>query len=134
MSCEIGPRILTPEAHAVAFLHAAFIRVSVDLQPRCVASGQSVNGPSTGYPTRRSAPPLRHVATAIADLRRIPVASMVGLIVISLGLGADLVAHAGPAIDHDHGAQLSAHLLTFVGMAVVLAGVVLDSLRSTRRR
>jgi hypothetical protein len=96
----------------------------------------SVNRVNRGYPTRRSAPRLRLVAKAIADLRQIPVVSMVGLLVISLGLGADLVAHARPAIDHDHGAtgaQLTAHLLTFVGMAVVLAGVLLDGLRSTRR-
>jgi hypothetical protein len=62
---------------------------------------------------------------------------MVGLLIIGLGLGADLVAHAGPSFDHDHGvsgAQVSAHLVTFVGMVVVLAGVVVDGLRSTFRR
>jgi hypothetical protein len=97
----------------------------------------SVNRLNRGYPTRRFAPRLRAIAAAIAGLRQIPAVSMVGLIVISLGLGADLVAHAGPTIPHDHGgtgAQLSAHLMTFVGMAVVLAGVVLDGLRPTRRR
>lgn len=73
---------------------------------------------------------------AIAGLRLIPSVSMLGLIVIGIGLGADLIAHAGPALEHDHGAtggQLSAHLVTFVGMVGVLAGVVVDGLRSSLR-
>jgi hypothetical protein len=87
----------------------------------------------TGQPTRAA----RLLAIASSELRLIPTLSVVGLIVIALGLGADLVAHAGPALDHDHGvtaAQLSAHFLTFVGMVLVLAGVVVDGLRSTVRR
>jgi hypothetical protein len=54
-----------------------------------------------------------------------------------LGFAADLLAHLDPALDHDHGAmtgpQLSAHLVVFAGMALVLIGVVLDGVRSGRR-
>jgi hypothetical protein len=54
-----------------------------------------------------------------------------------LGLAADLLAHLDPALDHDHGAmtgpQLSAHLVVFVGMTLVLIGVVVDGVRSGLR-
>ena len=54
-----------------------------------------------------------------------------------LGIAADLVAHLDPALDHDHGGvtgpELSAHLVVFVGMALVLIGVVIDGVRSGRR-
>jgi len=54
-----------------------------------------------------------------------------------LGLGADLLAHLDPALDHDHGAmtgpQLTAHLVVFIGMALVLFGVVADGVRTGRR-
>ena len=54
-----------------------------------------------------------------------------------LGLAADLLAHLDPALDHDHGAmtgpQLTAHLVVFIGMALVLFGVVVDGVRSGRR-
>jgi hypothetical protein len=54
-----------------------------------------------------------------------------------LGIAADLVAHLDPAFDHDHvgmtGPELSAHLVVFVGMALVLIGVVVDGVRSGRR-
>ena len=81
---------------------------------------------------------------AIAAIRRVsivagqlPIASQIGLAVMVLGLATDLLAHLDPALDHDHGAmtgpQLSAHLVVFVGMALVLIGVVLDGVRSGRR-
>jgi hypothetical protein len=54
-----------------------------------------------------------------------------------VGIAADLVAHLDPARDHDHGGvigpELSAHLIVFVGMALVLIGVVVDGVRSGRR-
>lgn len=54
-----------------------------------------------------------------------------------LGIAADLVAHLDPALDHHHGGvtgpELSAHLVVFVGMALVLIGVVVDGVRSSRR-
>jgi hypothetical protein len=81
---------------------------------------------------------------AIAAIRRVsivasrfPIASQIGLAVMVLGLATDLLAHLDPALDHDHGAmtgpQLSAHLVVFAGMALVLIGVVLDGVRSGRR-
>ena len=81
---------------------------------------------------------------AVAGVRRLsrtahqfPIGSQIGLAVMVLGFAADLVAHLDPALDHDHGAitgpQLSAHLVVFVGMALVLIGVVIYGVRSSRR-
>jgi hypothetical protein len=81
---------------------------------------------------------------AIAAIRRLstmahqlPIGSQIGLAVMVLGLAADLLAHLDPALDHNHGAitgpQLSAHLVVFIGMALVLIGVVVDGVRSGRR-
>lgn len=60
-----------------------------------------------------------------------------GFAVMVLGIAADLVAHLDPALDHHHGGvtgpELSAHLVVFVGMALVLIGVVVDGVRSSRR-
>ena len=81
---------------------------------------------------------------AVAAARRLtrtanqlPIGSRIGLAVMVLGFAADLVAHLDPALDHDHGGvtvpQLSAHLVVFVGMALVLIGVVIDGVRSSRR-
>jgi hypothetical protein len=64
--------------------------------------------------------------------------SRIGLAVMAAGLAADLITQLDPSLDHDHGAmtgpQLSAHLVVFVGMTLVLVGVVVDGIRSTRRR
>lgn len=72
-----------------------------------------------------------------AMARQLPIGSQIGLAVMVLGLAADLLAHLDPALDHDHGAmtgpQVSAHLVVFIGMALVLAGVVVDGVRSGRR-
>jgi hypothetical protein len=69
--------------------------------------------------------------------RQLPLGSRVGLAVMVLGIAADLVAHLDPALDHHHGSvtgsELSAHLVVFVGMALVLIGVVIDGVRSGRR-
>jgi hypothetical protein len=69
--------------------------------------------------------------------RELPVGSKIGFAVMVLGLAADLVAHLDPAFDHSHGGvtgpELSAHLVVFVGMALVLIGVVADGVRSARR-
>jgi hypothetical protein len=69
--------------------------------------------------------------------RQLPLGSKVGFAVMVLGFAADLVAHLDPALEHDHGGmtgpQLSAHLVVFVGMALVLIGVVIDGVRSGRR-
>jgi hypothetical protein len=67
----------------------------------------------------------------------IPLASKVGFLVIVVGLAADVIAHLGATGGHDHGssagAELSAHLVVFLGMVLVLIGVVIDGLRSGRR-
>ena len=77
----------------------------------------------------------RHMSRTAHEL---PIGSQIGLVVMVLGFAADLLAHLDPALDHDHGAmtgpQLSAHLVVFVGMALVLIGVVVDGIRSGRRR
>jgi hypothetical protein len=68
---------------------------------------------------------------------QLPLGSKIGFAVMVLGIAADLVAHLDPALDHHHGGvtgpELSAHLVVFVGMALVLIGVVVDGLRSGRR-
>jgi hypothetical protein len=70
--------------------------------------------------------------------RQLPIGSQIGLAVMVLGFAADLLAHLDPGLDHDHGAmtgpQLSAHLVVFIGMALVLIGVVVDGVRSGRRQ
>jgi hypothetical protein len=67
----------------------------------------------------------------------LPLGSKIGFAVMVLGIAADLVAHLDPALDHHHGGvtgpELSAHLVVFVGMALVLIGVVIDGVRSGRR-
>jgi hypothetical protein len=57
--------------------------------------------------------------------------------VIAIGMFADLLAHidvgfaeAGAAMTS---AQLSAHLVTFLGMVLVLVGAVVDGMRPDRR-
>ena len=68
---------------------------------------------------------------------QLPLGSKLGFAVMVLGIAADLVAHLDPALDHHHGGatgpELSAHLVVFVGMALVLVGVVIDGVRSGRR-
>jgi hypothetical protein len=67
----------------------------------------------------------------------LPLGSKIGFAVMGLGIAADLVAHLDPALDHQHGGvtgpELSAHLVVFLGMALVLIGVVVDGVRSGRR-
>ena len=69
--------------------------------------------------------------------RRIPTGARLGLIVMGLGIIADLIAHVDPALEHDHGTvtgpQVSAHLVVFLGMAVILASVVVDGVRRSGR-
>jgi hypothetical protein len=69
--------------------------------------------------------------------QQLPLGSKIGFTVMVLGIAADLVAHLDPALDHHHGGvtgpELSAHLVVFVGMALVLIGVVIDGVRSGRR-
>ena len=71
------------------------------------------------------------------EAARIPAVSKLGFVVILLGLAGDLVVHLTAGVGHDHGGasgtMLSAHLVVFVGMAIVLLGVIADGVRSTSR-
>jgi len=66
------------------------------------------------------------------EVPQIPLWSKVGFIVILLGLAADVFTHLTAGIDRDHAGastpELSAHLVVFIGMVVVLVGVLVDGL------
>jgi hypothetical protein len=68
---------------------------------------------------------------------QLPLGPKIGFAVMVAGFAADLVAHLDPALGHSHGGatgpELSAHLVVFVGMALVLIGVVVHGVRSGRR-
>lgn len=68
---------------------------------------------------------------------QLPLGARMGLAVMVLGVAADLVAHLDPALADHHGGvtdpEQSAHRVVFVGMALVLIGVVIDGVRSGRR-
>jgi hypothetical protein len=68
----------------------------------------------------------------------LPILSRLGLILIAGGIGADVIAHVSAGLEHDHGSvtagQLSAHLIVFIGMALVLIGIVVDGVFLTRHR
>jgi hypothetical protein len=68
---------------------------------------------------------------------QLPLGSKIGFAVMVLGIAADVVAHLDPALDNHHGGvtgpELSAHLVVFAGMALVLIGLVIDGVRSGRR-
>ena len=69
---------------------------------------------------------------------RPPLLSLLGLGVVVVGVVVDLFVHfsAGPV--HDHGgfspSEHSAHLIVVLGMAISLAGVVIDGVRRQARR
>ena len=70
----------------------------------------------------------------------LPLIARIGLIVLVLGGIADVVAHFGVAVgtpDAGHSAghtadEIAAHLQVFVGMVLILLGVVVDGIRQTR--
>jgi hypothetical protein len=72
------------------------------------------------------------------ELLSFPLLTQIGLLILVVGGLADVVAHleaVGYAEHlHEHTAsELSAHLIGFVGMVVILLGVVLDGARRTLR-
>ena len=76
------------------------------------------------------------IEAVVRTARSLPTLARVGLGVLAFGGLADLVAHLGaPATTAGHSAdQLSAHLIVFVGMVLVMAGVVVDGVRISRTR
>ncbi len=76
------------------------------------------------------------IERASETAHQLPLGSKVGFAVMVLGIAADVVAHLDPSADHQHGGvsgpELSAHLVVFVGMALVLIGVVIDGVRAGR--
>ena len=71
-----------------------------------------------------------------AELRALPLLVRIGLVILVIGGFADVVAHLEAAGHADHlhehtAAEISAHLIGFVGMVVVLLGVVVDGARRT---
>lgn len=82
-------------------------------------------------------PSVAAIDRASETAHRLPLGSKIGLAVMVLGIVADLVAHLDSGLEHSHGgvtgAELSAHLVVFVGMALVLIGVVVDGVLSGRR-
>jgi hypothetical protein len=73
-------------------------------------------------------------------MSRPPLVSLAGLVVIGAGLVLDLLVHlALPPSGHQHGlgfspSEHSAHLVVMLGMALTLAGVVIDGARLQLRR
>ena len=69
------------------------------------------------------------------QIRALPLAIRLGLVVIVFGGLADLVTHLSFADAAEPGghtpAQLSAHAVVFAGMVLVLAGVVADGVRQS---
>lgn len=74
---------------------------------------------------------------SLQQLVSLPVITRIGLVIMVLGGLADVAAHLEAAghtgHQHEHtAAELSAHLIGFVGMVVVLLGIVLDGVRRQR--
>jgi hypothetical protein len=71
---------------------------------------------------------------------RLPLSARIGVAVLVFGILEDLVAHSigSPATpDAGHtGAELMGHFIVFVGMVLILAGIVIDGARQAvaRRR
>ena len=70
----------------------------------------------------------------VRELISLPVITRLGLVILVVGGLADVAAHLGAVGHTEHlhehtTSELSAHLIGFVGMVVVLLGVVLDGLR-----
>jgi hypothetical protein len=69
--------------------------------------------------------------------RPIPGGVRGGAIAIAIGLVYDLAAHSAAAPAHGHAfpsEQHLAHLVVLVGMAMILAAIVLDGVRNQHRR
>ncbi len=72
-------------------------------------------------------------------MSRPPLLSLAGLLVIGAGLALDVVVHLTLPATHQHHAgfspsEHSAHLVVMLGMALTLAGVVIDGARLQLQR
>ena len=72
------------------------------------------------------------------ELISLPLLTRVGLVILVIGGLADVVAHLEVVGHTEHlhehtTSELSAHLIGFVGMVVILLGVLLDGVRRTYR-
>ena len=70
----------------------------------------------------------------VRELISLPVITRIGLVIMVVGGLADVAAHLEAAGHTEHlhehtPSELSAHLIGFVGMVVVLLGILLDGLR-----
>lgn len=110
-----------PYAHVHSHVHLARTRA---------LSGRHAAGHTTNL--RRH---LRHLNTRLAGL---PLLTRLGLLVLLLGAAGDLTFHALPdtaALQPLLGADgYRAHLVTFVGMLVMLVGVFRQGLATSRSR
>ncbi len=73
------------------------------------------------------------------DAHRLPFLAKAGFATMALGGVADLLAHleATDHVGHLHvhtSAELSAHLIVFVGMVLIYLGIVVDGARRQRDR
>ena len=73
------------------------------------------------------------------ELLSLPLIVRLGLVILLVGGLADVVAHLGMAGHADHlhehtSAELSAHVVGFGGMVVILLGVVTDGVRRSQHR
>jgi uncharacterized membrane protein YidH (DUF202 family) len=73
------------------------------------------------------------------DARRLPLLAKVGFATVVFGGFADLMAHLESAehVGHLHvhtSAEMSAHLIVFLGMVLVYLGIVVDGVRRQRDR
>ena len=73
------------------------------------------------------------------DARRLPLLAKAGFATMVFGGFADLMAHLESAEHAGHlhvhtSAEMSAHLVVFVGMVLVYLGIVVDGVRRQRDR
>jgi hypothetical protein len=78
----------------------------------------------------------------IRDMAVMPLLTRLGLLVFALGGATDVAVHllelaaspeAAAAAGHSH-AELDAHVTTFVGMVLIILGVVVDGVRQSLAR
>lgn len=75
---------------------------------------------------------IEHARRAIAA---VPHLALVGLGLLAAGVAADVAVHVTASAEHAHGfspAEVASHLIVFVGMVVILLGVVADGVRQSR--